>query len=174
MYRARIVFVYSAAFIFWLLLSGNLTLANILLGLLVCLATMLLFRGFLFSRTGKKISFLAYLKRTLIFLILLPIFFYQAYKSSLQVLRLVLSPRINLHQGIVRMPTRINNINGVTMLANLITLTPGTITVDIEEEDEEKYLYVHLLDIDIERRREIKQQVAGAFEPWIVKIFDRP
>lgn len=171
MYRSRIIFVFASIYLFWLLLSGNLTPANVILGILTCIFTMLFFRGFLLSQPKTKLPLFSYIKRTLVFFLFLPIFFFQAYKSSLQVLRLVIKPKIELNQGIVKVPTDVKSINGMTMLANLITLTPGTISVDIDEDNQA--FYVHWINVTLDRSKDIKEEIIGAFEPWMIKIFDR-
>ena len=171
MYRARILFVLAGLYLFWLILSGNLTLTNLLLGGIVCLFTLLFFRGFLLGEPARRITLFSYLQRGIIFLLFLPIFFVQAYKSSLQVLRLLLSPELNLNQGIVEVNTEMENINGLTMLANIITLTPGTITVDVHAE--EHHIYVHWINIKHSTRSGIRRDIIGDFEPWLMRIFER-
>ncbi len=171
MYRARIVFVLAGLYLFWLILSGNVAPANLFLGGAVCLFTLLFFRGFLLGEPKQRISIFSYLKRVVVFLLFLPVFFFQAYKSSLQILGLVLRPGMNLNQGIVEVDTDLENINGLTMLANVITLTPGTITVDVHEE--EHHIYVHWIKIKHFTSEQIKEDIVGSFEPWLMKIFER-
>ncbi|HID94139.1 MAG TPA: Na+/H+ antiporter subunit E, partial [bacterium (Candidatus Stahlbacteria)] len=55
-----------------------------------------------------------------------------------------------------------------TFLANSITLTPGTMTVDIDGE----YLYIHWIWVQDERVEEATKIVAGRFEKFIRRIFE--
>ncbi len=56
------------------------------------------------------------------------------------------------------------------MLANLITLTPGTISVDIDENTGE--LFIHCINIPMEETINHKEEIIGAFEPWVLRIFE--
>lgn len=170
MYKARIAFVFIAFYSFWLLLSGNLAPANLILGFLVCSFTLYFFRGFLLQEPEDRSSVFSYIRRTIIFFLFLPVFFYQAYKSSLIVLKLVFQKDLDLHQGIVKIRTDVESLSGRTMLANLITLTPGTISVDINENTGE--LYIHCINIDLDEDINHKKEIIGAFEPWVLRIFD--
>ena len=70
---------------------------------------------------------------------------------------LVLRPRIELRPGIVAVPVDLAHDWQVALLANLITLTPGSLTVEVSSD--RKTLFVHDLVVgDPEAvRREIKQ-----------------
>ena len=65
--------------------------------------------------------------------------------ASLQVLRLVWSPRLEPEPKLVSFHSRIRSEFGRAVLANSITLTPGTVTVHIRED----LLMVHCLDQDL-------------------------
>ena len=63
----------------------------------------------------------------------------------------------DINPGIVKIPTDMKSDYGIAALANSITLTPGTITMDFAEEDGQNYLYVHWIDQGQpgERRKEV-------------------
>ncbi len=65
--------------------------------------------------------------------------------SSVQVVRLALRPRLDLRQGIVSVQVPGASDTLLTVLADAISLTPGTLTVDVEPST--ATLYVHVLDI---------------------------
>jgi multicomponent Na+:H+ antiporter subunit E len=54
-------------------------------------------------------------------------------KSSIQVAYLVLHPKVPIQPGLLRLRTKLHNRTGHIILANSITLTPGTITVDFDD-----------------------------------------
>jgi multicomponent Na+:H+ antiporter subunit E len=54
--------------------------------------------------------------------------------ANIQVVRLVLDPRLPIDPVVVRLPTRYTSDLARTTLANSITLTPGTVTIDVEDE----------------------------------------
>jgi multicomponent Na+:H+ antiporter subunit E len=64
--------------------------------------------------------------------------------ANLDVAYRVLNPRMPLEPQVILVPLRVETALGVTTLANSITITPGTITLD--HDPEENALYVHIID----------------------------
>ena len=58
---------------------------------------------------------------------------------------IVLRPKIELQPGIIALPLTVDTDFEITMLANLITLTPGTLSVDVSED--RKTLFIHYVDV---------------------------
>jgi multisubunit Na+/H+ antiporter MnhE subunit len=77
--------------------------------------------------------------------------------SSVAVTRAVLAPRLRLQPGIVAVPLDIASDEGITTLATLITLTPGTVALDVSSD--RRTLYIHAFTVsDVEAlRRDIKR-----------------
>ena len=73
-------------------------------------------------------------------------FLWELLIANLQVLKIVLAPRMSIRPDIIPYRTICKTPLGVTMLANSITLTPGTLSVDVSEDHET--IFVHTLDID--------------------------
>ncbi len=69
-------------------------------------------------------------------------------ESSWQVARLVLSPGHRLRQAVVRVPVRGASDQLLTLLANAISLTPGTLTLEVDRPNQT--LYVHVIDVGTE------------------------
>jgi len=78
-------------------------------------------------------------------------------KANIAVTKAVLSPTLKLRPGIVAIPLDLKSDAGITTLANLITLTPGTVTLDVSSD--RKTLYIHALEVgDVEQlRRDTKE-----------------
>ena len=72
----------------------------------------------------------------------------------------------NINPGIVKVQSGLKTDLGVTMLANSITLTPGTLTVDMDDSTNE--LYIHW--IDVKNSDPSPQEVFGSFGDWIRRI----
>ena len=112
----------------WCFLSGAVSAANFLMGLIMGTVTLWLFRPFFPwqpspPRLLRKIpSFLRYLSR----------FSYEVVKANLQVIYLVLHPKMPIRPGIISFTTRHRSPLGTTLLANSITLTPGTLSIEAE------------------------------------------
>jgi multicomponent Na+:H+ antiporter subunit E len=88
--------------------------------------------------------------------------------SVLRVSKLVLSPRMRFSPGIFVFPLTLTRDFEITLLANLITLTPGTLTVDVS--DDRKSLLVHAIDSpDPELAR---RAIAEGFERLIREAFE--
>ena len=112
-------------------------------------------------------------KRWFAFLAYLFPFFGAMAKANLNVAKLVITGKIN--PGIVRIKPELKNKFAVTMLANSITLTPGTLTVDVDEETND--LYVHWIDITPEAIKECEEKgycdykpVCGTFPEWARRV----
>ncbi|ABU57864.1 MULTISPECIES: Na+/H+ antiporter subunit E [Roseiflexus] len=89
--------------------------------------------------------------------------------ANLNVARVVLlTPKERIKPGIVAIPLDIRSDAEITMLANLITLTPGTLSLDVA--DDRSCLYVHAIDVgDPEQfRRGIKE----GFERLVYEVFN--
>jgi multicomponent Na+:H+ antiporter subunit E len=87
--------------------------------------------------------------------------------SALRVARIVLSRDMRLAPGIFAYPLRVRSDGEIALLANLITLTPGTLSVDVSEDG--RTLFVHAIDCadpDAARR-----DVAEGFERRIGEAF---
>ncbi len=168
MYRPRSIFAFFLVLAFWFLLSGNFSISNLILGTAVSFVTVLFFLNYLLHRPVRPIGFLGYLRKLILMILFVPVFIFQAYKASLQVLKLIFFPS-QISPGIVRIKTDAPTVSAVSMLANLITLTPGTITLDYDEE--ENYYYIHWIQVTTHDNEEMREIIIGAFEPWINRIF---
>jgi len=96
-------------------------------------------------------------------------FFFALAKANVDVAYRVLTGKIN--PGIVRISPDLKTDLGVTMLANSITLTPGTLSVDVDEEQRE--LYIHWINVDenaVKKKTVDCKFVCGDFPVWIRRI----
>jgi multicomponent Na+:H+ antiporter subunit E len=73
------------------------------------------------------------------------LFLKELVKSAVKVAITVLTPRLDLKPGIIAFPLSLERDVEITLLANLITLTPGTLSIDVS--DDRKILYVHCIDV---------------------------
>jgi multicomponent Na+:H+ antiporter subunit E len=81
----------------------------------------------------------------------------------------VLAPEMPLEPQVILVPLRVETALGVTTIANSITITPGTVTLD--HDPEENALYVHVID-----GRDIEGVVAPIreWEDYALRMFDEP
>ena len=122
----------------WLLMRGDASPGNFFVGLL--LAFILIF--FLRRTYGQERAF----RRWWDIVRFIFHFSWELIIANFQVLRIVLSPRLHIRPGIIAFKTECKTPLSITSLANSITLTPGTLSVDISEDD--STIFVHTLDFD--------------------------
>lgn len=85
--------------------------------------------------------------------------------SGLKVAWLALQPRLKLRPAIVAYPLTLVTDAQITLLANMITLTPGTLSVDVSAD--RKTLFIHA--IDLASRERLIGEIAGGFETRILE-----
>ena len=106
-------------------------------------------------------------RRWLFFLLYLPYFFFYCVRANIDVMFRVIHPDMPIRPGIVKVRTTLTTSMGKTFLANSITLTPGTLTVDIHGQD----LYIHWINIDTDDAEKRSAEICGRFEPLLKRIF---
>jgi multicomponent Na+:H+ antiporter subunit E len=86
--------------------------------------------------------------------------------SALKVAWLAVQPRMRLRPAIIAYPLTVTTDAQITLLANMITLTPGTLSVDVS--DDRRTLYVHA--IDIESKEALIGSIAAGFETKVLQV----
>jgi len=100
----------------------------------------------------------------------LPLFIWECIKANLDVAYRVLHPQLPISPGIVKVKTKLKSDTALTFLANSITLTPGTLSVDIDRN--EGVLYVHWIDVKDKDIESATSRIVGRFEKILIKIFE--
>ncbi len=90
-------------------------------------------------------------------------------KSNIQVAKIVLHPKLPVNPGIVKFKSSLKSDFAKMVLANTITLTPGTLTVDLIDDE----FYIHWLNMTSHDEAGIYQDIAADFEKILIKIFDK-
>ena len=88
-------------------------------------------------------------------------------KANLDVAKRVIDPSLPINPAIVEISTDLKSNQAKLFLANSITLTPGTLTVDIVEDK----LYVHWIDLTAEDPAEQKKIISEKFEKLLEGVF---
>lgn len=133
----------------WVALTGEFTPLNLGIGFVLGFIALWLTRrngdrpGYV-RKVGTVMSFIVFFLRELLV-------------ANIRMAVLLLRSQETLHPGIVAVPLTLDSDLGVTLLANLITLTPGTLTLDVSSD--RSVMYVHVADVhDVDAfRNEIKQ-----------------
>lgn len=142
----------------WMFLQNEYNGSTFLVGYFFGCLIILGFRRFFGSRF--------YILRVLAVISLLYIFMRELILSNISVLKVVLKPKLDMKPGIFALETDLTKDWEITILANLITLTPGTLVVDVSQDN--KTLYIHAMDIgDVD---EAIQDIKGTFEKAIMEV----
>ena len=166
-------------FIFWLLITGQIvesfqsraSMEIVIAGILVSLLAALFSARFFihkdavhFLRPARLLSLLGYI----------PVFCAELFKANVDMARRALSPKLPIHPGIVKVPVDLKTEYGQAMLANSITLTPGTITMDIAEEEEtgKVWYYIHWIDVTDTDHEKAGESIKGTLEKWVRRIWE--
>jgi multicomponent Na+:H+ antiporter subunit E len=151
-------------FIIWLLLTWSLKFQEVMVGIVVAFIVTLLTRD-LFP--DEMIKFLNPV-RFFWAIIYLPYLIFYIILANFDVAYRVLNPNLPILPGIVKVKTALKSELAKTILANSITLTPGTLTVEIDEDD----YYIHWIYISTEDPEEQRQIIIGRFERMLRRIFE--
>ena len=107
-----------------------------------------------------------YLRRVLKILKLILLFIRELLMSSVEVLKQVLDPQLKITPGIFTYETRLQGDWQVTVLALLLTLTPGSVVMEVSEDG--KTFYIHAMDI-VESKEAVLRSI-GKFETAILEV----
>ena len=146
--------------IVWAAITGSASLHNLIFGFVLSTLTLGLIRG--------QINGTGYVTRVMRVASLAWLFFVELAKSAWKVATMVVSPKLEIQPGIFAYPLTVTRDFEITLLANLITLTPGTLSVDVSED--RKTLYVHA--IDCSDPEGTKREIAEGFERKIREAFE--
>jgi multicomponent Na+:H+ antiporter subunit E len=167
----RVVLTWAVLMAFWVVVSGSFRARDLALGAAVTLIIAAFMRDLLTEDIRKsghileKLLYFAfiYLPQYLV------IMAFRLLESNLKVAKNVIFMDIN--PGIVKIKTDLHSDTGVTILANSITLTPGTLTLDVNKKLGETYLYVHWIDLETLNREKAGEKIKGDIEEWLKKVF---
>lgn len=161
----RRLIYFILGFIIWMLLTWSTDTQVVIAGLIASAIVAILFHEILPKEHHLFISPM----RLFWLLVYLPVFFYYVMKANLDVVYRALHPKMPINPGIVKIKTELTTESGITALANSITLTPGTLTVDLTDDG---FLYVHWINVKSDDIEEATKQIAHKFEWFLKRIFE--
>lgn len=109
-------------------------------------------------------------KRYIWLLCYVPVFIWECLKANVDVAYRVSHPNMPIKPGIIKVKTTLRSDTALTFLANSITLTPGTLSVDIDQEN--GFLYVHWIYVKDEKIGEATRLIVHRFEKILKRIFE--
>lgn len=141
----------------WMFLSVSFTASTFTVGFLLGLL-MLWIMDFFPERF--------YLYRIWAVIKLVTLFFKELIMANIQVLLLIVQPKMKIKPAIFAFPTILEKDWEITLLSNLITLTPGTLVIDVSEDS--KTLYIHCIDYG--DADEAINSIKNTFEKAILEV----
>ncbi len=155
--------MFVIVFFVWVLLNNSLQIDILIPGIIVALLVSFLFckQCNLFSEIKLTPKAIAY---TFIYL---AVFFIDLIKSNLDVARRVLTPSLPIKPGIVEVKTTLKSEFGRMLLANSITLTPGTLTVEVIGDS----FFIHWIDVKEDTVEAASKEIVKKFEKYLEVIY---
>ncbi len=157
--------VYVIGFLIWLGFTGSFDPLELLLGLVITAIVAAIFSRYSNFRFGLDFPL-----RVFKFIFrFLPVFIVEMVKANIDVARRVLNPDLPINPGMFRIHTDLKGDFAKFCLANSITLTPGTLTVDMDE----KGLLIHSIDLKEDlQSTEATGLIPESFEKRIKEVFE--
>lgn len=160
LFLARVAVVLA----FWMLLTWSVSPQEVAVGLIVAVVTALLLGDLLLPGLGRVFQ----LSRSLWFFLYIPVLAYYVVKANLDVAYRVLHPDLPIRPGIVEARTTLRTPMARTFLANSITLTPGTLTVDLVGDR----VYVHWINVTCDDPDTATSVIVSRFERILKRVFE--
>lgn len=142
----------------WVALTGKFLIGNFIFGVILSYGIMwFMYRSNddkrYFKKIPQTISFIFY-------------FLYELLKANLLVAYDVITPTFHMRPGIIAIPLDAKTDLEITLLANVITMTPGTLALDVS--DNNKYLFVH--SMYIKSKEDFIDSIKNGFERRLLEI----
>jgi len=166
----RRLIYFILGFIVWIVLTwpfadGRIDMQLVIAGIIASAVVAILFHEILPKEHHIFISPV----RVFWFLVYVPVFFYYVIIANFDVVYRALHPKMPIKPGIVKIKTNLKTESGITALANSITLTPGTLTVDLTDDG---FLYIHWINVKSDDIEQATKLIARRFEWFLQKIFE--
>jgi multicomponent Na+:H+ antiporter subunit E len=143
----------------WSMATGFFSIGNLLIGFAVGMLVL----HFVAPVLGDE----RYAVRFFLAIGLLLFFLKELVLSSVRVAIDVIRPRLTMRPAVIAVPLELTSDAQITLLANLISLTPGTLSVDVAED--KSCLFVHAMYGD--DAEALKRTLKADFERRITEVF---
>ena len=138
-------------FLVWIGLTNSLDTQELIVGAVVAFVVAKFFTKDQNINIGRLVR---------VYIRFIPVFLKNLVKSNIEVAKIVLTPELPINTGIVKLKTKLTNDHDKLLLANAITLTPGTITIELDNDD----LYIHVLNLDSLDRAILQKEIVDDME----------
>lgn len=143
----------------WVAMTGLFTPANLALGFV--LGYLMLW---LVQRARAPMTYFAKVRQVFGFVVF---FLWELVKANMQVAYYILAPRRRMRPGVIAMPLDARTDMEITLLSNLITLTPGTLSLDVSAD--RRVMYIHSMYLGDETE-EFRRRIKDGFEKRVLEM----
>jgi len=151
----KVLSTFLVLYLLWIALAG-ISLEELLVGAVVSLLIAYLIR----NTSVYDFSFKTIVQIIKFAVLYLPLFVWKLILSNISLAKVVLDPKLPINPGFVRISTGLKGDVAKLILANSITLTPGTLTVDVEEDE----LLIHWVNVEGKDKNDYFKHIASGFE----------
>ena len=157
------IYLFIILMIVWMALTLSVEQQELISGIIVSfILSLALYRNY--QRIGlPKIT----LKKIVFLLAYIVVLFKEIILANLDVAYRVIHPKMPINPGIVIIKTELRQDLAKMILANSITLTPGTFTLDIEDDR----LLIHWINVKTDNMEEATKLIGDRFEKYLKVIF---
>ena len=157
------LYLFIILFLTWIALTSGFNWQELVTGFILSLGLSLYL-----SRSYAKLGFPAItIKRIWYFIVFLIVLFVEVIKANFDVAYRIIHPKLPIKPGIVVIKTELKQDFAKMMLANSITLTPGTFTLDIIGDR----LLIHWIYVRTEDTERATELIGNKFEKYLKVIF---
>ena len=144
----------------WVALTGHLNYPNFLFGFILGFVIL-----WVLTRTGtiEEKSYFYKVPKLLLFCVF---FFYDMIRANIEVTKEILTPRFKLNPAVVIFEHRLKSDFEITMISNLIALTPGTMVLKISPD--KKYLYIH--SFNLKDKDKFSEHLRNGLEKKLIEV----
>lgn len=157
------VYLFAFLILLWLLLTSSLNFEEVIIGILICSILTLSLGSYYFKLGLPPLS----VKRFAFFIAYVGTLLWGVIKANLDVAYRVLHPKMPIKPGIVIIKTGLKQNIAKMILANSITLTPGTFTLDVSG----NRLLIHWINVKTENVNEASKIIGRRFEKYLSVVF---
>ena len=163
-----VIAAFVVCFAFWLLLTWSVKPQELIAGAVVSLAAALFSaRFFIHEKAFWFCNPVKFFNGLFYWLCIFPI---ELVKANVDMAKRCFGGCRKVDPGIVKIPVDLKSDYGKAALANSITLTPGTITMEIAEEEGQTWYYVHWIEAASDGE-EAGEAIKGRMEKWIRRFW---
>lgn len=155
--------LFAALLLLWLLLSASVSIESLAIGVILAGAIAVFMNANLSYLSGYRFSPASFMA-TLGFL---GFFIAELVKANLNMAAIVMQPVMPIDPAIVRVKTNLKHPTARLLLANAITLTPGTLSVEIKDD----WLYIHWVVAETEEAEQATRAIASGFERYLEVMY---